>query len=76
MRLLCISSLRQLHSDAKPPYHRYQLAVVNNGIINDDCTNLIPGQKICLGYEGEDCTTVYGVFLVQFLTNSLAHSAS
>jgi len=39
----------------------YQLAIVNNGIINDDCSNLIPNQKICLGYQGEDCTTVYTV---------------
>jgi len=39
----------------------YQLAIINNGIINDDCSNLIPGQKICLGYENEDCTSVYAV---------------
>jgi len=40
----------------------YQLAVINNyGPINDDCTNLTPNQKICLGYEGADCTTVYTV---------------
>jgi len=41
----------------------YQLAVVNNGIINDDCTNLMPDQKICLGYKGSDCTTVYTVVM-------------
>lgn len=39
----------------------YQLAVINNGIINDQCTNLIPNETICLGYQGEDCTTVYTV---------------
>jgi len=39
----------------------YQLAVINNGIIDDECSNLVPNQKICLGYEGEDCTTVYTV---------------
>jgi LysM repeat protein len=39
----------------------YQLAVINYGIVNEDCTNITPGQKICLGYQGEDCTTVYTV---------------
>ena len=59
-----------------PAYHRYQLAVINYGIINEDCSNLIVDQKICLGYEGEDCTTVYSTFLAQLLTRSFAHSAS
>lgn len=53
-----------------PPY-RYQLAVVNNGIINDDCSNLILDQKICLGYEGADCTTVYSGSPARFLTGSV-----
>jgi len=57
-------------------YHRYQLAVINYGIINEDCSNLVSNQKICLGYEGEDCTTVYSTFLARFLTRSLAHSIS
>jgi len=39
----------------------YQLAVINTGIINDQCTNLVPNESICLGYQGEDCTTVYTV---------------
>ncbi|KAH9073113.1 hypothetical protein EDB83DRAFT_2360945 [Lactarius deliciosus] len=38
----------------------YQLAVVNPGI-NHDCTNLLPGQKLCLGHSGNDCTTTYVV---------------
>ncbi|TFK32311.1 hypothetical protein BDQ12DRAFT_521843 [Crucibulum laeve] len=37
----------------------YQLAVVNQGIINSECTNLIPGNSICLGNEKEDCSTTY-----------------
>jgi len=39
----------------------YQLAVINYGIINDECSNLVPDQQICLGYGGEDCTTVYTI---------------
>ncbi|KAH9060510.1 hypothetical protein EDB87DRAFT_1561813 [Lactarius vividus] len=38
----------------------YQLAVVNPEI-NHDCTNLLPGQKLCLGHSGKDCTTTYVV---------------
>jgi len=38
----------------------YQLAVINKDI-NDKCSNLMPKQTICLGYEGEDCKTVYVV---------------
>lgn len=40
----------------------YQLAVVNPEI-NHDCTNLLPGQQLCLGHSGEDCTTTYVVKL-------------
>ncbi|KAF9644270.1 hypothetical protein BDM02DRAFT_3122200 [Thelephora ganbajun] len=39
----------------------YQLGVINNGIIDNECSNLTPNLKICLGYLGEDCTTVYTV---------------
>lgn len=39
----------------------YQLATINKGIINDQCSNLVPNETICLGYQGEDCTTVYTV---------------
>jgi len=41
----------------------YQLAVINNGIINPQCTNLVPNESICLGYQGEDCTNVYTIAL-------------
>jgi hypothetical protein len=34
----------------------YQLSIINVGIINSACSNLVPGQVLCLGYEGEDCT--------------------
>jgi hypothetical protein len=40
---------------------RYQLAVVNYGIIDDACDNLVIGNTYCLGWEGEDCTTTYVV---------------
>jgi len=39
----------------------YQLAVVNNGIIDAACSNLTPGNTICLGYKPDDCTSVYVV---------------
>jgi len=39
----------------------YQLATINKGIINDQCSNLTPKQTICLGYQGEDCNAVYVV---------------
>lgn len=39
----------------------YQLAVVNNGVINSQCTNLVPGNSICLGFPGEDCSTTHVV---------------
>jgi len=38
----------------------YQLAVVNPSI-NPDCTNLVPGQILCLGLSNGDCTTTYVV---------------
>jgi LysM repeat protein len=38
----------------------YQLAVLNPAI-NSDCTNLLPGQTLCLGASGKDCTTTYVV---------------
>jgi len=37
----------------------YQLATINAGVIDSGCGNLAPGNKICLGYEGEDCSTTY-----------------
>ncbi|KAF5354065.1 hypothetical protein D9756_007350 [Leucocoprinus leucothites] len=39
----------------------YQLAVVNHDHIDEACTNLMPGDSICLGYPGEDCTDTYVV---------------
>ncbi|KAF6754125.1 hypothetical protein DFP72DRAFT_1068954 [Ephemerocybe angulata] len=33
----------------------YQLAKVNEGIIDEGCTNIFPGQVICLAKEGLDC---------------------
>lgn len=39
----------------------YQLAVDNIGKINSQCTNLVPGEELCLGYAGKDCITTYVV---------------
>jgi LysM repeat protein len=38
----------------------YQLAVLNPSI-NAGCTNLMPGQVLCLGTPGDDCNTTYVV---------------
>ena len=38
-------------------YCRYQLAAINPSIINKGCSNLTPGESICLGLVGEDCST-------------------
>jgi LysM repeat protein len=35
----------------------YQLAAINPAIINKGCSNLTPGESICLGLVGEDCST-------------------
>jgi len=39
----------------------YQLSAVNPGIINEDCSNLVAGKTLCIGYTGEDCTATYVV---------------
>jgi LysM repeat protein len=39
----------------------YQLAAINSGIIDSTCSNLVVGNSICLGYDGEDCSTTYVV---------------
>ncbi|KAJ7572620.1 hypothetical protein C8J56DRAFT_864112 [Mycena floridula] len=39
----------------------YQLAIVNSAKINTGCTNLFPGEALCLGNVGEDCTDVHVV---------------
>jgi len=41
----------------------YQLAVVNINTIDAACDNLEPGAGLCLGWQGEDCTTTYVVQL-------------
>ncbi|KAG6840384.1 hypothetical protein C0991_007045 [Blastosporella zonata] len=38
----------------------YQLSAVNPQI-DSTCSNLVPGNQICLGYSGEDCSTTYVV---------------
>jgi LysM repeat protein len=35
----------------------YQLSAINPAIINKGCSNLTPGESICLGIVGEDCST-------------------
>ncbi|KAH0578853.1 hypothetical protein H2248_003045 [Termitomyces sp. 'cryptogamus'] len=35
----------------------FQLAH-NNPIVGTDCSGLQPGQVLCLGFEGQDCSTV------------------
>ncbi|OCH85664.1 hypothetical protein OBBRIDRAFT_762658 [Obba rivulosa] len=40
----------------------YQLAVANPSI-DSACNNLQSGQSLCLGYEGEDCSTTHVVKL-------------
>lgn len=42
------------------PFRSYQLAEVNPGI-DTRCDNLEPGEVLCLGYVGSDCTTTYVV---------------
>lgn len=39
----------------------YQLALVNNGTVNSDCTNLQISQELCLGWNGMDCQETYTV---------------
>jgi len=39
----------------------YQLAVVNSGTVNQECTNLAIGQTLCLGNANEDCQTTHVV---------------
>ncbi|KAI9057175.1 carbohydrate-binding module family 50 protein [Trametes sanguinea] len=39
----------------------YQLAIVNANTIDSGCDNLQAGQVLCLGTEGEDCTTTHVV---------------
>jgi len=39
----------------------YQLASANRGLINPECSNLQPGEWICLGLVGQWCGPVYTV---------------
>jgi len=39
----------------------YQVAVVNIGTINPECSNLAIGSSICLGHKDTDCSTTYTV---------------
>ncbi|KAI0700452.1 hypothetical protein BC835DRAFT_1412046 [Cytidiella melzeri] len=39
----------------------FQLALANKATIDPLCDNLFPGEVICLGLTGQDCTTVYEV---------------
>jgi hypothetical protein len=56
----------------------YQLAAVNVDVIDSTCSNLVPGENICLGTTGEDCTETYVIqnadscasILTQFSLNS------
>ena len=42
------------------PRCSYQLMVLNPGI-NDECTNLMPDQTLCVAMPNEDCQQVYTV---------------
>jgi len=39
----------------------FQLAKVNEGVIDPDCDNLFVGETICLGITGQDCTATHEV---------------
>lgn len=39
----------------------FQLALVNEAVIAENCDNLEPDQTVCLGIKGTDCTKVYTV---------------
>ncbi|KDR71095.1 hypothetical protein GALMADRAFT_159608 [Galerina marginata CBS 339.88] len=39
----------------------FQLATVNSKIIDPLCDNLFVGEVLCLGLEGQDCSTVHVV---------------
>jgi hypothetical protein len=39
----------------------YQLAAVNNDVIDPECSNLQIGGQLCLGTSGEDCTKIHFV---------------
>ncbi|KAI0329340.1 hypothetical protein GY45DRAFT_1325117 [Cubamyces sp. BRFM 1775] len=39
----------------------FQLLLDNPGVINAACSNLMPGEILCLGVVGQDCTDVHVV---------------
>ncbi|TFK33717.1 hypothetical protein BDQ12DRAFT_614801, partial [Crucibulum laeve] len=39
----------------------FQLATVNAGVINPDCSNLFPHEVICLATNSQDCSPVHTV---------------
>jgi len=39
----------------------FQIIAANNNLINPLCTNLFPGENICLGITGQDCDIVHVV---------------
>ncbi|KAJ3475888.1 hypothetical protein NLI96_g11528 [Meripilus lineatus] len=47
-------------SDAKN-VSTFQLALVNQGVINTDCSNLFVDENICLGLVGQDCTSTHTI---------------
>ena len=60
LRTYPLSSLRASFPDIVMP-NSYQLAVNNINNINGDCTNLVPGQVLCLGTKDHDCQTTHVV---------------
>ncbi|WVR07328.1 hypothetical protein IAU60_004369 [Kwoniella sp. DSM 27419] len=54
-------ALLPLLSSRKFGVSTYQLALVNDAVIAENCDNLEPNQIVCLGIEGQDCTKVYTV---------------
>ncbi|OJA13776.1 hypothetical protein AZE42_07458 [Rhizopogon vesiculosus] len=49
------------HISAAHNVSTYQLATVNSDVINVGCTNLYPGEKLCLGIKDQDCDTTHVV---------------
>jgi len=62
--LYVVQSLVRTHSDQSATRYgvsTFQLALVNEAVVTDNCDNLQPDQTICLGIEQHDCTKVYTV---------------
>ena len=41
----------------------YQLALVNSPAVDAGCTNIQPGQELCLGWKSMDCSTTHTVIM-------------